>query len=159
MEKIASFTIDHTKLKPGIYISRKDTIGSETVTTLDLRMKEPNHGVVLTPPAIHTMEHIGATFLRNHKIYKEKTIYFGPMGCLTGFYLLLKGDFQAREVVAVIQEMFSHMATFEGDIPGASPVECGNYSLMDLDQARADARTYLEETVQNIDDTRLIYPE
>lgn len=159
MEKIASFTIDHTKLKPGIYISRKDRIGSETVTTLDLRMKEPNHGAVLTPPAIHTMEHIGATFLRNHKIYKEKTIYFGPMGCLTGFYLVLKGDLQSSEVVPVIQEMFSHIATFEGDIPGASPVECGNYSLMDLDQAREDARTYLEETVHNIDDTRLIYPE
>jgi S-ribosylhomocysteine lyase len=159
MERIASFTIDHTKLKRGIYVSRRDSIGKETITTFDLRMKVPNHEAVLTPPAAHTIEHIGATFLRNHKTYKEKTIYFGPMGCLTGFYVVVKGDLQSREVLPVIQEMFDHIATFEGEIPGATPVECGNYSLMDLDGAKGEARTYLEETILDIDDAHLIYPE
>lgn len=159
MERIASFSIDHRKLKRGIYVSRQDSIGKETITTFDLRMKVPNHEAVLTPPAAHTIEHIGATFLRNHTTHKEKTIYFGPMGCLTGFYLVLKGDLRSREILPVIREMFLHIADFEGDIPGATPVECGNYSMMDLGSAKKEARTYLEETLLNIDDAQLIYPD
>ncbi len=158
MEKIASFTIDHTKLKRGIYVSRKDSIGAETVTTFDLRLKEPNTEPALTSAVAHTIEHLAATFLRNHDEYAAKTIYFGPMGCLTGFYLLLAGSIDSQEIVPLITEVFNFVAEFEGDIPGASAVECGNYRLMDLAGAQEEARKYAIEILADIDSSHLIYP-
>lgn len=158
MERIASFTVDHTKLNRGIYVSRKDKIGKETVTTFDLRMKEPNKEPVLDVPAIHTIEHIGATFLRNHKKYDNETIYFGPMGCRTGFYLLLKNDLDSKTIVPIIKELFEFISDFEGDIPGASAVECGNYLSMNLPMARLEAKKYLDETINNLTEKNLIYP-
>jgi len=159
MKKIQSFTIDHTRLKRGIYVSRKDTLGDQTVTTFDLRLKEPNNEPALTAASAHTIEHIGATFLRNHQRYETKTIYFGPMGCLTGFYLLLKGDLESKDIVSVIQELFDYISDFEGDVPGATPVECGNYLFMDLPAARMEARKYSEEILLNIDVRHLCYPK
>jgi len=158
MERIASFTIDHTKLKRGIYVSRKDTIGKETVTTFDLRMKKPNKEPVLDVPAIHAIEHIGATFLRNHKKYDSETIYFGPMGCRTGFYLLFKNDLKSNDVVPIVKELFEFVSNYKGEIPGATPVECGNYLSMDLPMARLEAEKYLKETLENIKEENLVYP-
>jgi S-ribosylhomocysteine lyase len=159
MEKIASFTIDHTKLKRGIYVSRKDSIGVETVTTFDLRLKEPNIEAALTSAAAHTIEHIAATFLRNHPLYANKTIYFGPMGCLTGFYLLLAGDVQSQDILPLILELFQHISDFKGAIPGASAIECGNYKLMDLTGAQQEARKFTREILTGIDATHLFYPK
>jgi S-ribosylhomocysteine lyase len=159
MRKIPSFQIDHTRLQRGIFVSRKDTLGEETVTTFDLRLKEPNNEPVLTSAGAHTIEHIGATFLRNHQEYSEKTIYFGPMGCLTGFYLLLKGDLESQHIVSLIQELFGYIAEFLGDIPGATPVECGNYLLMDLEAARRESKKYYEEILSDMKKSNLFYPE
>lgn len=159
MEKIASFTIDHRKLKRGLYVSRKDIVGNETVTTFDIRMKEPNKEAALNVAAVHTIEHIGATFLRNHKRYAGKTIYFGPMGCLTGFYLILKGDLDSEDIVPLAQEMFKFISEFEGEIPGATEVECGNYRLMDLPQARVDAGKFQTEVLLHLDESQLAYPQ
>lgn len=158
MERIASFTIDHTKLKRGIYVSRKDKVGKETVTTFDLRMKEPNIEPVLDVPAIHTIEHIGATFLRNHKQYDNETIYFGPMGCRTGFYLILKGDLESDQIVAIVTELCTFISEFDGEIPGATASECGNYLSMDLPMAKYEADKYLKEVLKNIKDENLTYP-
>lgn len=158
MNKIESFKIDHTRLERGIYVSRKDAVGSETVTTFDLRMKEPNKEAALDPAVAHTLEHIGATFLRNHEEYADSVLYFGPMGCLTGFYLLLKGGLDSKEVSPLIQQMFRFAAEFEGDIPGASAVECGNYKLMDLRGAKAEAEKYLVEILEGIGPKNLVYP-
>ena len=130
MQKVVSFTIDHTKLLTGVYVSRIDAIGQESVTTFDIRVKRPNVDDALTPESIHTLEHLGATFLRNHEVYKDKTVYFGPMGCLTGFYWIVKGNLKSDQVIPVLKELFAFMASFEGNIPGASAVECGNYQLM-----------------------------
>ena len=121
MEKIASFTIDHIKLEPGIYVSRKDNIGSEVITTFDLRMTSPNDEPVMNTAEVHTIEHLGATFLRNHPLYKDRTIYFGPMGCRTGFYLLLAGDYESKDIVGLITEMFEFIRDFHDEVPGASP--------------------------------------
>ena len=121
MEKIASFTVNHLALLPGIYVSRKDKVGDQVLTTFDLRMTAPNREPVINTAEIHTLEHLGATFLRNHPDWKEKVIYFGPMGCRTGFYLILAGDYESKDVVSLVQEMFTFMADFEGDVPGASP--------------------------------------
>lgn len=159
MKKIASFTIDHTKLKRGIYVSRKDKVGVETVTSFDIRMKEPNNEPVLDVPAIHTIEHIGATFLRNHPQYNNETIYFGPMGCRTGFYLILKGDLKSEEIVSMINQLYSFISNFDGEIPGASPVECGNYLSMDLPMAKYESTKFLVEIVKTITQENLIYPE
>lgn len=159
MNKIESFKIDHTKLKRGIYVSRRDEIGAENVTTFDLRVKEPNNESALDPAAAHTLEHIGATFLRNHSEFGDKIIYFGPMGCLTGFYLLLNGRYDSKDVVGLIQELFQFAADFEGDIPGASSVECGNYTLMDLPEAKAEAEKYYTEVLAGIGAENLNYPE
>ena len=159
MEKIESFKIDHMRLKRGIYVSRKDGVGSKTVTTFDLRMKEPNNEPALSPAAAHTIEHIGATFLRNHSGFGNKILYFGPMGCLTGFYLLLSDDFDSKSIVPLIQELFKYAAEYEGAIPGATPVECGNHSLMDLPKAKREAERYFEEVLNGIDDENLVYPE
>ena len=151
MEKIASFTIDHIKLQPGIYVSRKDTVGAEVITTFDLR--------VMNTAEVHTIEHLGATFLRNHPQYKDRTIYFGPMGCRTGFYLLLAGDLSSRDIVPLIREMYEFIRDFEGQVPGADPKDCGNYLDMNLGMAKYLAKKYLEEVLDRIDDSRLIYPQ
>lgn len=159
MEKIASFTIDHNKLQPGIYVSRKDTVGSEVITTFDLRMTSPNEEPVMNTAEIHTIEHLAATFLRNHPVYKEKTIYFGPMGCRTGFYLLLAGDLSSQEIVPLMTEMYEFIRDFQGEVPGASPKDCGNYLDMNLSMAKYLADKFLNNVLYHITEERLIYPE
>ncbi len=159
MEKIASFTIDHIKLKPGVYVSRKDTVGDQVITTFDLRMTSPNDEPVMNTAEVHTIEHLGATFLRNHKEFGTKTIYFGPMGCRTGFYLLLAGDYESREIVPLITEMYTFIRDFHDEVPGASAKDCGNYLDMNLGMANWLAKRYLDEVLTNISDDRLIYPE
>ena len=159
MEKIASFTIDHLKLVPGVYVSRKDTIGKEIITTFDLRMTSPNDEPVMNTAEVHTIEHLAATFLRNHPVYGDKTIYFGPMGCRTGFYLLLAGDLTSKEIVPLMIEMFEFIRDFKGEVPGASPKDCGNYLDMNLPMANYLAKRYLDNVLYNIDDSRLVYPE
>ncbi len=159
MEKIASFTIDHIKLQPGIYVSRKDTVGAEVITTFDLRMTSPNEEPVMNTAEVHTIEHLGATFLRNHAVYKDKTIYFGPMGCRTGFYLLLAGDLSSADIVPLIVEMFEFIRDFKDEVPGASPKDCGNYLDMNLPMANFLAKRFLANVLYRIDDSRLVYPE
>lgn len=159
MKKIASFTIDHIKLQPGVYVSRKDTVGAEIITTFDLRMTSPNEEPVMNTAEMHTIEHLAATFLRNHPDYGSKTIYFGPMGCRTGFYLLLAGDYTSRDVAGLITAMFEFIRDFKGDVPGASPKDCGNYLDMNLGMANYLADRYLKDTLYGIDDAHLIYPE
>lgn len=159
MEKIASFTIDHIKLRPGVYVSRKDKVGAETITTFDLRMTSPNDEPVMNTAEVHTIEHLGATFLRNHPQFREKTIYFGPMGCRTGFYLLLAGDYTSRDIVPLMQEMFTFIRDYQGEVPGASPKDCGNYLDMNLGMANYLAGKYLREVLDNISEDRLVYPE
>lgn len=159
MEKITSFTIDHIKLQPGVYVSRKDTAGNTTITTFDLRMTSPNEEPVMNTAEMHTVEHLGATFLRNHETFKDQVLYFGPMGCRTGFYLLLTGDYESRDIVPLLQEMFAWISTFEGEVPGASAKDCGNYLDMNLPMARYIAKRYLEEILTNIGPDRLVYPE
>ena len=155
MEKIASFTVNHLDLYPGIYVSRKDNVNGNVITTFDLRMTKPNDEPVMNTAEIHTIEHIGATFLRNHKEYASKTIYFGPMGCRTGFYLILAGE----DIVALITEMYEFIRDFEGDIPGASPRDCGNYLDLNLGMAKYLAKRYLDNTLYSIDEKRLVYPK
>ena len=159
MEKIASFTIDHLKLVPGVYVSRKDTIGKEVITTFDLRMTSTNDEPVMNTAEVHTIEHLAATFLRNHPVYGDKTIYFGPMGCRTGFYLLLAGDLTSKEIVPLMIEMFEFIRDFKDEVPGASPKDCGNYLDMNLPMANYLAKRYLDNVLYNIDDSRLVYPE
>lgn len=159
MEKIASFTIDHLKLVPGVYVSRKDTIGKEVITTFDLRMTSPNDEPVMNTAEVHTIEHLAATFLRNHPVYANKTIYFGPMGCRTGFYLLLAGNLTSKEIIPLMIEMFEFIRDFNGEVPGASPKDCGNYLDMNLPMANYLAKRYLDNVLYNINDSRLIYPE
>ena len=159
MEKIASFTIDHIKLKPGVYVSRKDVVGDQIITTFDLRMTSPNDEPVMNTAEVHTIEHLGATFLRNHKEFGTKTIYFGPMGCRTGFYLLLAGDYESKEIVQLITEMYTCIRDFHEEVPGASAKDCGNYLDMNLGMANWLAKRYLDEVLTNISEDRLIYPE
>lgn len=159
MEKIASFTIDHIKLQPGVYVSRKDSVGAETITTFDLRMTSPNEEPVMNTAEVHTIEHLAATFLRNHKDYKEKVIYFGPMGCRTGFYLLLAGDYSSRDIVPLMVEMYKFIRDYKDAVPGASAKDCGNYLDMNLPMANYLAAKYLDTVLYHIDDSRLIYPE
>ena len=158
MEKIPSFTIDHNRLLRGIYVSRKDQVGGETVTTFDIRMKEPNREPVLHNGAIHTIEHLAATFLRNHPVWKDRIIYWGPMGCLTGNYLLMRGDLEPEDIVDLMKETFRFVADYEGEVPGAAPKDCGNYLLHDLPMARLEARKYLEEVLEQITEANLVYP-
>ena len=158
MEKIASFTIDHIKLQPGVYVSRKDHIGAEVITTFDLRMTSPNEEPVMNTAEMHTIEHLGATFLRNHPVYKEKIIYFGPMGCRTGFYLLLAGDLSSADIVPLMVEMFEFIKDFNDEIPGASPKDCGNYLDQNLPMANYLAKRYLQNVLYNIKEDRLVYP-
>lgn len=159
MEKIASFTIDHIKLQPGIYVSRKDNVGAEAITTFDLRMTSPNEEPVMNTAEIHTIEHLAATFLRNHPVYGDKTIYFGPMGCRTGFYLLLAGDYSSRDIVPLMIEMYEFIRDYKDEIPGASPKDCGNYLDMNLGMANYLAGKFLDQVLYNIDESRLVYPE
>ena len=159
MEKIASFTVNHLDLEPGIYVSRKDKVGAETITTFDLRMTAPNKEPVMNTAEVHTMEHLGATFLRNDPEYKDKTIYFGPMGCRTGFYVVLAGDLDSKDIVPLITKMYEFMSTFEGEVPGASARDCGNYLDMNLGMAKFLAKKYLDNTLRNIDEKHLVYPE
>ena len=159
MEKIASFTVDHLNLIPGVYVSRKDHIGSEVVTTFDIRMTRPNYEPVMNTAEVHTIEHLGATFLRNDKEYGSKVVYFGPMGCRTGFYLLLAGDYDSIDIVSLLTRMYEFIADYQGEVPGASPRECGNYLDMNLPMANYLAKKYLDEVLYCIAAEQLVYPE
>jgi S-ribosylhomocysteine lyase len=159
MEKIASFTIDHTRLLPGVYVSRKDHVNGNVLTTFDLRLTRPNFEPVMNTAEIHTIEHLAATFLRNHKEYGDKIIYFGPMGCRTGFYLILAGDYESKDIVPLMVELFRFMSTFDDEVPGACARDCGNYLDMNLPMARYIAKKYLEEVLLDITEERLIYPQ
>ena len=159
MEKITSFTIDHIKLVPGLYVSRKDMVGDYPVTTFDIRITNPNEEPVMNTAEMHTIEHLAATFLRNHAEYGKKTLYFGPMGCRTGFYLLLSGDYESKDIVPLMKEMFTFIADFEGEVPGAAAKDCGNYLDMNLPMARYCAKKYLNEVLENITEKQLVYPE
>lgn len=158
MEKITSFTIDHIRLQPGLYVSRKDAVGAETVTTFDLRLTAPNREPVMNTAEIHTMEHLAATYLRNEPNWKDRVLYFGPMGCRTGFYLLLSGDYTSRDVLPLVRDCFAFIRDFRGDIPGASAKDCGNYLDMNLSMANYWGKRYAE-LLDTIDDSRLNYPE
>lgn len=158
MKKIPSFTIDHTRLNRGIYVSRKDFVADEVITTFDVRMKLPNREPALHQGAIHTIEHLAATFLRNHPVWKNRIVYWGPMGCLTGNYLIVKGDLTSRDILPLMQETFLFIANYEGEIPGATERDCGNYILQDLAMARYEAKKYLDETLNCATDDNLIYP-
>lgn len=159
MNKIASFTVNHLTLLPGIYVSRKDKVGEEVITTFDIRMTAPNREPVINTAEIHTMEHLGATFLRNHKEWAKKVIYFGPMGCRTGFYMILAGDLESKDVVGLVTEMFTFMAEFEGDVPGAAARDCGNYLDMNLPLTKIVAKRFLDNTLKNITKEHLVYPD
>lgn len=159
MQKIASFTIDHLKLLTGLYVSRKDDVNGQVITTFDLRITRPNEEPVMDNPAVHAIEHLGATFLRNHEQWKDRVIYFGPMGCRTGFYMLLAGDLSSEDVFDLVKEMFRFIASFEGSIPGASPKDCGNYLDMNLSMAKYYARKYLDEVLCEQQPERLVYPQ
>ena len=159
MNKIPSFTIDHERLLRGIYVSRKDQVGGETVTTFDIRMEEPNREPVLHNGAIHTIEHLAATYLRNDAEWKDRIIYWGPMGCLTGNYLLIRGDYESRDILDLMRRTFRFVADYEGEIPGAAPRDCGNWLLHDLPMARLEARRYVEEVLDHATDENLHYPE
>ena len=159
MDKIASFTVNHLDLIPGVYVSRKDYVGKEVLTTFDLRMTAPNREPVMNTAELHTIEHLAATYLRNNDEWKEKVIYFGPMGCRTGFYLLLAGDLTSKEIVPLMIEMFEFIRDFKDEVPGASPKDCGNYLDMNLPMANYLAKRYLDNVLYNIDDSRLVYPE
>ena len=158
MEKIPSFTIDHNQLLRGIYVSRKDVVGNEVVTTFDIRMKAPNREPALHVGALHTIEHLAATYLRNDAKWKDRVVYWGPMGCLTGNYLLLRGDYRSEDIVELMQRTFDVVANFAGEIPGAQAQDCGNYLLHDLPMARWEARKYLTEVLMQIKEENLNYP-
>ena len=158
MEKITSFTIDHIRLQPGLYVSRKDKVGAETVTTFDLRLTRPNFEPVMNTAEMHAIEHLAATFLRNEPNWKERVLYFGPMGCRTGFYLLLAGDYDSRDVLPLVASSFRFIRDYTGEIPGAAPKDCGNYLDMNLPMANYWGSKYLE-LLENITDVHLVYPE
>ena len=158
MQKITSFTSDHIKLQPGVYVSRKDKVGAETVTTFDLRLTSPNEEPVMNTAEIHTMEHLAATYLRNEPNWKEKVLYFGPMGCRTGFYLLLAGDYASADIVPLVRDCFAFVRDFRGEVPGASARDCGNYLDMNLPMANYWGKKYTQ-LLENITEDRLVYPE
>ena len=159
MQKITSFTINHIKLQPGIYVSRKDPVQDTVITTFDLRMTSPNEEPVMNTAEVHTIEHLGATFLRNHPEFGSGIIYFGPMGCRTGFYLLLTGDYESADITGLITEMFEFIRDYRGEVPGASPRDCGNYLDMNLPMANYLAKKYLDEVLYHITPDRLVSPE
>ena len=158
MEKITSFNIDHIKLQPGVYVSRKDKVGAETVTTFDLRLTSPNEEPVMNTAEMHTIEHLAATYLRNEPVWKDKVLYFGPMGCRTGFYLLLAGDLTSADILPLVRDCFAFIREFRGEVPGASAKDCGNYLDMNLPMANYWGRKYTE-LLENITEDRLVYPE
>lgn len=158
MKKIPSFTIDHTRLLRGIYVSRKDRVGEETITTFDIRMKEPNREPPLQQGALHTIEHLAATYLRNSPEWQDRIIYWGPMGCLTGNYLLLRGDLQPADILPLMQDTFRFIARYEGEVPGASPEDCGNYRLHDLPAARLESAKFLDEVLERMTEANMAYP-
>ena len=159
MEKIASFTINHLKLLPGVYVSRKDAIGSETLTTFDLRMTAPNREPVMNTAEMHAIEHLAATYLRNNKEWQDKIIYFGPMGCRTGFYLILAGDLTSKDILPLIISTFEFIRDFKGDVPGASAKDCGNYLDNNLTLAKLYMKKFKEEVLDNPVPERLNYPQ
>ena len=160
MEAIPSFTIDHTRLLRGIYVSRKDYLeGGAVVTTFDIRMKLPNREPAVSQSALHTIEHLAATFLRNHPEWGSRIVYWGPMGCCTGNYLLVKGDLASADIAPLVRETFEFIADYEGDIPGANAHDCGNYMLNNLPMAKWEARKYYMEVLQDIKEENLVYPE
>jgi S-ribosylhomocysteine lyase len=158
MEKIASFQVDHLRLKPGLYVSRKDKFGGAILTTFDLRLKEPNQEPVIDQPALHTIEHLGATFLRSHKSWASRVVYFGPMGCRTGFYTILEGNLTSSDALPLIREMLDWIIAFEGPIPGAAPAECGNWQEQNLNMAKWEAKRYAA-LLRNPGKENLNYPE
>lgn len=158
MEKIASFTVDHIRLQPGLYVSRQDKVGTETVTTFDLRLTSPNDEPVMNTAEVHTIEHLAATYLRNDPVWKDKVLYFGPMGCRTGFYLLLAGAYTSRDALELVKNCFRFVADFTGEIPGASAHDCGNYLDMNLPMAKYWGSRY-SDLLACIDESRLTYPE
>ncbi len=158
MEKIASFTIDHIKLQPGLYVSRTDKFGRTAITTFDIRITSPNEEPVMNTAEIHAIEHLGATFLRNHPVYGTKTVYFGPMGCRTGFYMLLEGAMTSRDILPLVTELFEFIRNYTGEIPGASARDCGNYLDMNLSMAQWHAIRYLDQVLYPAKDCRLEYP-
>ena len=157
METIASFTVDHLKLLPGVYVSRKDCTGTDLVTTFDIRMTRPNYEPVMNTAEIHTIEHLGATFLRNHVDWADKGVYFGPMGCRIGFYLILAGDYESEQIIPLLREMYAFIRDYDGKIPGADPKECGNYLDLNLPMAKYLAERYLEDVLTNLTPDRLKY--
>lgn len=159
MEKIASFTIDHMRLYPGLYVSRKDNVNGNVLTTFDIRMTRPNFEPVMNTAEIHTIEHLVATFLRNHSEYKDKIIYFGPMGCRTGFYLIMSGDYRSEDILELMTELYTFMSEYDGEVPGASAKDCGNYLDMNLPMAKYISKRYLEDVLLKADKSRLVYPE
>lgn len=159
MEKITSFTIDHIRLLPGVYVSRKDPVGNTMVTTFDLRMSAPNREPVMNTAEMHAIEHLAATFLRNHPDFGNKILYFGPMGCRTGFYLLLEGDYTSKDILPLMRELFTFIRDYRDEIPGACAKDCGNYLDMNLPMANYLAGKYLREVLDQITDERLSYPE
>lgn len=159
MEKIASFTVDHLRLLPGLYVSRKDAVGDSCVTTFDIRMTRPNREPVMNTAEVHTIEHLGATYLRNHPEYGKKTVYFGPMGCRTGFYMLLAGDYTSSDVLPLVRGMYEFIRDYEGDIPGAAAKDCGNWLDMNLPMAKWLAAKYLKEVPADASPEHLNYPE
>ena len=158
MKKITSFTIDHIRLLPGLYVSRKDKVGAETVTTFDIRLTNPNEEPVLNTAEAHAIEHLGATFLRNDPVWKDKVLYFGPMGCRTGYYLLLAGDLTSRDILPLVIDCFRFIADYTGEIPGASAKDCGNYLDMNLSMANFWGRKYVK-ILENAGENQLVYPE
>ncbi len=158
MEKITSFTIDHIKLQPGLYVSRKDKVGTETVTTFDLRLTSPNEEPVLNTAEVHTIEHLAATYLRNEPAWRDKVLYFGPMGWRTGFYLLLAGDYTSEAVVPLVKGCFAFIRDYRGEVPGASARDCGNYLDMNLSMANYWGAKYAS-LLETIGSDRLVYPE
>lgn len=159
MEKIASFTINHLKLLPGVYVSRKDAVGSEILTTFDLRMTAPNREPVMNTAEMHAIEHLAATYLRNDPEWSDKIIYFGPMGCRTGFYLILAGDLTSKEVLPLVTKTYEFIRDFEGDIPGAAAKDCGNHLDMNLPMAKYLAKRYLDQALYPADEKNLNYPD
>ncbi len=157
MKKIESFQVNHLNLKRGLYVSRRDIVGDQYLTTFDIRMKEPNNAPVMNTAEIHTIEHLAATFLRNHNIYDEKTVYFGPMGCRTGFYVIFKGDLKSVDIVSIMRQMFEFIANYEGEVPGADARSCGNYLDMNLPMAKYEAKLFLNEILLNIKEENLYY--
>ena len=158
MKPIASFTINHLTLLPGVYVSRKDSVGDSVVTTFDLRVTRPNEEPVMNTAEVHTIEHLAATFLRNHAEFGSRIVYFGPMGCRTGFYLLLAGDYESTDILPLLRELFAFIRDYKDEVPGASAIECGNYLDMNLPMANYYGKRYLE-VLENITPERLVYPK